>query len=81
MRSSTQDVLVAITVAVFSFLLVVGVIGIISAVSALILMLAWNAFIPPVFHGPEIGFIHAFALTFLIGSIKGLMSVNVGKKS
>ena len=79
MRSSTQDALVAIVVAVFSFLLVVGIIGAISAVGALILMWAWNAFVPSVFNGPAISFIQAFALTFLIGSVKGLLSIRVGK--
>ena len=63
-----------------AFVLVVGLIAGLSALSAAIICWAWNAFMPAVFKLPEITFWQAFALTFLIGSLKGLFSVNLKKK-
>lgn len=52
----------------------------ISAVSALVLCWAWNAFAVPVFGLPAIGFWQAFALLMLLGFIKSVVNVTVGKK-
>lgn len=70
----------AVVVFVLAFILVIGLIAGFAALGAAILCWAWNAFVPPVFKGPEITFWQAFALTFLIGSVKGLFSINIKKK-
>lgn len=51
--------------------------GGISAISALILCWAWNAFMVPVFALPAIGFWKAFALLMLLGFIKQAVNVAV----
>ena len=69
-----------IAIAVISFVVVAAIIGVFAALGALILSWAWNTFMPPVFGLPSITFFQAFALTFLIGSIKGLLSVQIKRK-
>ena len=70
----------AVVVFGLAFILVIGLIVGFSFLGAAILCWAWNAFVPPVFKGPEITFWQAFALTFLISSVKGLLSINLKKK-
>ncbi len=79
MRSSTQDAIVAILMVILSIAGVLLLVAGLSAIGALVLFLAWNAVVPPVFHGPEVTFWQAWAGTFLIGSIKGLLSIRIGK--
>lgn len=75
--ASTWEV---ILIFALNFLLVLGVIAAFAALGALIVSWAWNAFMPSVFGLPQITFLQAFALTMLIGSVKGLLSVNIQKK-
>lgn len=75
-----SDGTATVLVIVMTFLLAVAVIAGFSALSALILMLAWNAFMPHVFGLPEVSFVQAFALTFLIGAIKGLVNIHTAAK-
>lgn len=77
---STSTTLEVIIVAVLSILGFAALLGIFATISAAVLYLAWNAFMPAVFGARDITFIQAFALTFLIGAIKGLFSVTVNKK-
>lgn len=70
----------AVVVFGLAFILVIGLVVGFSLLGAWILCWAWNAFVPPVLKGPEITFWQAFALTFLISSIKGLFSVSIKKK-
>lgn len=79
MRNSTQDAIVAILMVILSIAGVLLLIAGLSAIGALVLFLAWNAVVPPVFHGPEVTFWQAWAGTFLIGAVKGLFSVKINK--
>lgn len=65
---------------VLSILSFAALVGIVASVTGAILYLAWNAFMPGVFGVKEITFLQAFALTFLLGAIKGLFSININKK-
>lgn len=78
--SSNNSALEVIVIAVLSILSFAAILGIISSIMAAVLYLAWNAFMPAVFGLREVTFLQAFALTFLLGAIKGLFSVTINKK-
>lgn len=67
-------------VILLAILMVVGLLASFAAVGALIITWAWNAFMPSVFGLREITFLQAFALTLLIGTLRGLFSVQIQKK-
>lgn len=64
---------------IFGCLLLILLVPLVSAISALVTMWAWNIFMVSVFHLPVITFIQAFALWLIITTIKGLFSITVNK--
>lgn len=45
----------------------------VTALLALILLIAWNAVVPTVFNGPELNFAQSFALVFVLNIIGNLL--------
>lgn len=74
---TTLEWLIVVTTAIG---ITVGIIALVAAAGALIICWAWNNFMPSVFGLPSITFIQAFALTFLIGSLKGLLGITINRK-
>lgn len=58
-------------------LVVAGIVFGFGSISALILMWAWNIFIPSVFHGPVITFWQAFAASVLLTIIGAKFGIKV----
>jgi hypothetical protein len=65
----------AVIALVLGFLFGIAIIVGFSALSALIIAWAWNAFMPSVFGLPSITFWQAFALTILLSSIRQVVHV------
>lgn len=69
----TMDALEIIGLVLFSIIAFTVVIGIIAAISAAVLMWAWNVFVPAIFGLPKVTFLQSFALVFLLEAVGGLL--------
>lgn len=80
MRSSTQDAVAAVGIALISFLVVIAIIGLCCALGAVILMWAWNHSMPAIFGLPQVTFVQAFALSMVAGCIRSVTTVQAKKE-
>ena len=62
------------------FLMIVAFVAACVALSAAVLMWAWNAVMPPLLSLPGLGFWQAFAIMVLLGFIRSSVTVNQMKE-
>ncbi len=73
MQSSIAYALGGISAMIVIFVLI-------ALLSTWVLMFAWNAVVPALFHGPSITFFQSVAVVALINVLRGLFSVTVTNK-